>query len=83
MLLQIPAVLTAEQVAHCRARLDQAEWQKCLAKNALGSVYDPRVVTVVRHFIQHIHETLDQRQRKILAEIVESGPFGRGFGRFR
>ena len=30
-----------------------------------------------------VHETLDQRQRKILAEIVESGPFGRGFGPFR
>jgi Spy/CpxP family protein refolding chaperone len=29
-----------------------------------------------------VHETLDQRQRKILAEIVESGPFGRGFGPF-
>jgi Spy/CpxP family protein refolding chaperone len=30
-----------------------------------------------------IHETLDERQRKILSEIVESGPFGRGFGPFR
>jgi Spy/CpxP family protein refolding chaperone len=30
-----------------------------------------------------VHETLDQRQRKILADIVESGPFGRGFGPFR
>jgi Spy/CpxP family protein refolding chaperone len=30
-----------------------------------------------------IHETLDERQRKILADIVESGPFGRGFGPFR
>jgi Spy/CpxP family protein refolding chaperone len=30
-----------------------------------------------------IHETLDQRQRKILADLVESGPFGRGFGPFR
>jgi Spy/CpxP family protein refolding chaperone len=30
-----------------------------------------------------VHETLDERQRKILAEIVESGPFGRGFGPFR
>jgi hypothetical protein len=30
-----------------------------------------------------VHETLDQRQRKILAEIASSGPFGRGFGRFR
>ncbi len=29
-----------------------------------------------------VHEMLDERQRKILAEIVESGPFGRGFGRF-
>jgi Spy/CpxP family protein refolding chaperone len=30
-----------------------------------------------------VHETLDERQRKILAEIVESGAFGRGFGPFR
>jgi uncharacterized membrane protein len=30
-----------------------------------------------------IHETLDERQRKILADLIESGPFGRGFGRFR
>jgi len=30
-----------------------------------------------------IHETLDDRQRKILAEIVESGPFGRSFRGFR
>ncbi|HEY3664840.1 MAG TPA: periplasmic heavy metal sensor [Polyangiaceae bacterium] len=30
-----------------------------------------------------VHETLDQRQRKILAELIESGPFGRGFGPFR
>ncbi len=28
-----------------------------------------------------VHETLDDRQRKILADIVESGPFGRGFRR--
>jgi Spy/CpxP family protein refolding chaperone len=27
-----------------------------------------------------IHETLDDRQRKTLADLVESGPFGRGFG---
>lgn len=26
MLLHIPSVLTAEQVAHCRQRLDEAEW---------------------------------------------------------
>ncbi len=30
-----------------------------------------------------VHETLDQRQRKVLADIIESGPFGRGYGRFR
>jgi len=30
-----------------------------------------------------VHETLDDRQRKILADILESGPFGRGFGRYR
>ena len=30
-----------------------------------------------------VHETLDERQRKILADLVESGPFGRGFGPFR
>lgn len=29
-----------------------------------------------------VHETLDQRQRKILAEWIEAGPFARGFGRF-
>jgi Spy/CpxP family protein refolding chaperone len=27
-----------------------------------------------------IHETLDDRQRKILADLIESGPFARGFG---
>ncbi len=30
-----------------------------------------------------VHETLDQRQRKILAEMIEAGPFSRGYGRFR
>ena len=28
-----------------------------------------------------VHETLDERQRKLLADWVESGPFGRGFDR--
>lgn len=27
-----------------------------------------------------IHETLDERQRKILADMIESGPFAHGFG---
>lgn len=30
-----------------------------------------------------VHETLDERQRRILADMIESGPFGRGFGPFR
>ena len=30
-----------------------------------------------------VHETLDERQRKILAELIEAGPFARGFGPFR
>jgi hypothetical protein len=30
-----------------------------------------------------VHETLDERQRKILAELIEAGPFARGFGGFR
>ena len=30
-----------------------------------------------------VHDTLDERQRKILADLIESGPFGRGFERFR
>ena len=30
-----------------------------------------------------VHETLDERQRKILAEMIESGPFRRGFRAFR
>jgi hypothetical protein len=29
-----------------------------------------------------IHDTLDERQRRILADIIETGPFGRGFGPF-
>ena len=29
-----------------------------------------------------VHETLDDRQRKILADLIESGPFGSGFGPF-
>jgi hypothetical protein len=27
-----------------------------------------------------VHETLDERQRKVLAELIEAGPFARGFG---
>jgi hypothetical protein len=27
-----------------------------------------------------IHETLDERQRKLLAELIEAGPFAHGFG---
>jgi len=27
-----------------------------------------------------VHETLDERQRKILAELIEAGPFARGLG---
>ncbi|HEY2406684.1 MAG TPA: periplasmic heavy metal sensor [Polyangiaceae bacterium] len=27
-----------------------------------------------------IHETLDERQRKILADLIESGPFSHGYG---
>ena len=27
-----------------------------------------------------IHDTLDDRQRKILADLIESGPFAHGFG---
>lgn len=46
-----------------------------------------QVIDRVRHSaldaFAKVHETLDQRQRKILADIVESGPFGRGFGPFR
>ena len=30
-----------------------------------------------------VHETLDDRQRKILADIIEAGPFGRGFDHYR
>ena len=46
-----------------------------------------RVIAQVREMalseFAKVHETLDDRQRKILADILESGPFGRGFGRHR
>ena len=29
-----------------------------------------------------VHETLDERQRRILAELIEAGPFARGLGSY-
>lgn len=60
-----------------------------LDRGALEGVFErhDQVIDRVRHnaldAFAKVHETLDQRQRKILAEIIESGPFGRGFGPFR
>lgn len=60
-----------------------------LDRAAIDAVFDrhDQVIDRVRQnaldAFAKVHETLDERQRKILAEIIESGPFGRGFGPFR
>jgi Spy/CpxP family protein refolding chaperone len=33
--------------------------------------------------LSKVHETLDERQRRTLSELLESGPFGWGFGAYR
>jgi Spy/CpxP family protein refolding chaperone len=61
-------------------RLDSAQAE------AIFTRHDVLIDRVRRNALEafaRVHETLDERQRKILADLVESGPFGRGFGRFR
>ncbi len=72
-----------------RADVAQFIRAETLDRPSVEAVFDRHDVVIDRarqsalDAFAKIHETLDERQRKILADIVESGPFGRGFGRFR
>ncbi len=71
-----------------RAGMAEAIRASVLDRNAVEAIFDRHDQVIDRargsalDAFARIHDTLDERQRKILADIVESGPFGRGFGRF-
>ncbi|MEP7050896.1 MAG: periplasmic heavy metal sensor [Pseudomonadota bacterium] len=62
------------------ANLDRAQVEAIFGRH---DVVIDRVRQNALEAFSKVHETLDERQRKILADIVESGPFGRGFRPFR
>jgi hypothetical protein len=72
-----------------RADVAQAIRGESLDRGAIDGVFErhDRVIERVRQnaldSFGKVHETLDQRQRRILAELIEAGPFARGFGPFR
>ena len=72
-----------------RSEVAQAIRAEVLDRASVEAVFDrhDQVIDKVRQnaldAFARVHETLDERQRKILADIIESGPFGRGFGPFR
>jgi len=72
-----------------RADVAQVVRAETLDRAAVEAIFERHdtVIDRVRHTaldaFAKVHETLDQRQRKMLAEIIESGPFGRGYGPFR
>lgn len=72
-----------------RADIAQAIRGEDLDRGAVAGVFERHDVVIHRlrqsglDAFSKVHETLDERQRKILSEMVESGPFGRGFGPFR
>ena len=72
-----------------RSAVAQAIRGETLDRGAIDGIFEThdQVIDRVREnafaAFSKVHETLDERQRKILADLVESGPFGRGFGPFR
>jgi len=72
-----------------RVDVAQAIRGEVLDRGAIDGVFDrhDRVIERVRQnaldSFGKVHETLDERQRQILAELIEAGPFARGFGPFR
>ncbi len=72
-----------------RADVAQAIRSETLDRGAIDGVFErhDQVIERVRQnaldSFGKVHETLDERQRKILAELIEAGPFARGFGPFR
>ena len=71
-----------------RTEIAQAVRGENLDRGAVEGIFERHDVVIDRvrqnalDAFSKVHETLDDRQRKILAEMIESGPFGRGFGRF-
>jgi len=72
-----------------RADVAQAIRSETLDRGAIDGVFErhDRVIERVRQnaldSFGKVHETLDDRQRQVLAELIEAGPFSRGFGPFR
>jgi len=71
-----------------RSDVAQSIRSETLDRGAIDGVFErhDRVIARVRQnaldSFGKVHETLDERQRKILAELIEAGPFARGFGAF-
>ena len=71
-----------------RSEIARAIRSETLDRGAIEGVFErhDQVIDRVRQntldAFAKVHETLDERQRKILAEVIEAGPFSRGFGRF-
>ena len=76
------------QFKDTRQQVAQAIRGEALDRGAIDGVFAQHDVVIGRvrqnalDTFSKVHETLDERQRKILAELVESGPFARGFGPF-
>ena len=71
-----------------RAEVAQAVRGETLDRGAIDGVFE-RHDSVIDRVRQNaldsfgkVHETLDERQRKILAELIEAGPFARGVAPF-
>jgi len=71
-----------------RADVAQAIRGETLDRGAIDGLFErqDRVIDRVRQnaldSFSKVHETLDERQRRILAELIEAGPFARGYGAF-
>lgn len=71
-----------------RSEIAQAVRGENLDRGAIDGVFEKHDVVIDRvrqntlDAFAKVHETLDERQRKILAELIEAGPFARGFARF-
>src|SRR6478735_3816677 len=71
-----------------RADVAQAVRAETLDRGLIDGVFErhDRVIERVRQnaldSFGKVHETLDGRQRRILAELIEAGPFARGLGSY-
>jgi len=73
------------ELSATRADVAHAVAGETLDRGAIDGVFErhDQVIDRVRQnaldSFGKVHETLDERQRKILAELIEAGPFARGF----